>query len=134
MKRLSNKWLVRGSGETVQKFSRDRRDEELARQAVNLQFAGAASHLIEGIVFALTGGPGRASRQMELGAELHKLDLECRAFRDAIHAMLHVERERTKQFQVLCRALPHMKPEAHQVAIKILEGLATASLSLPQHE
>ena len=122
------------SEQTVQQYSRDRRDEEVARQNVKLEGARRPKKFIDGMVYLLSGGGKRDAKRHDLEGELKRLGLQCQAFNQAVTAILHTEREKTIQFQTLCRAIPHMRPEAHLIAMQILEKLAITRSALPPPE
>ena len=122
------------SNETFTQYSRDRRDEELARQQVNIEQARRPKKLVEGIVYLLSGGGRRDEKRHEMEGELKRLDLQCQAFNQAIGAILRTEREKTIQFQTLCRAFPHMRPEAQVIAVQIMEKLAATRQVFPSPE
>ena len=124
-------WFAQGNDQTLQQFSRDRRDEELANQSVDMELARKKGRFIDSLMFILGKGPSRDLKRMELNAEMNRLGLQCEAFKTAIHALLATERQKTQQFKALCRALPHMQQEEHKVAVEILSRLATVTSNLP---
>ena len=116
---------------TFAQYSQDRKEECLAQNRIAMEKARRPQGFIEGMVYVLSGGGARDAKRMEIEAEFERLNIQCRAFDSAVRAILRCEENRTRQFETLCRSLPHMKPEAQALALKILEGLALAKPALP---
>ena len=116
---------------TFLQYSQDRKEECLAQNRIEMEKARRPQGFIEGMVHVLSGGGARDAKRMEIEAEFERLNIQCQAFDSAVRAILRCEENRTRQFETLCRSLPHMKPEAQAVALKILDGLALAKSTIP---
>ncbi|MCK6440936.1 MAG: hypothetical protein L6Q71_12145 [Planctomycetes bacterium] len=120
-----------GDSDTVNRIIKGQKKIELARIANEWELSRRPRKLVEGIVYLFSKGGARDARRMEIEHELANLNIQCRAFRQAVKALLDSEKEKTRRFEALCSALPSMNPEARDVALDILNRLAAVTDSLP---